>query len=264
MKKKRSKIRLFFGRIYYRLRRFFYWYFSKTKFAKKQEKRNLHFLVFKHKSFLRRKLKNVDMWMQENKIKNLEIAIKNLDGLIIEPNNVFSYWRQIGSVNKSKGYLPGMILVDGKFMPGIGGGLCQLSNMIYWMVLHSPLRVIERWRHSYDVFPDLERKQPFASGATCAYPNIDLQFKNETNQKFQLRFWLDDEYLHGELRSDRPVNYKYEIIEKDHKIEANLFGAYQRKNKLYRQIIEKDSNFIVEEELVAVNDALMMYNPLLE
>ena len=37
------------------------------------------------------------------------------------------------------------------------------------MTLHTPLQVTERYRHSYDVFPDADRKLPFGSGATCAY-----------------------------------------------------------------------------------------------
>ena len=45
-----------------------------------------------------------------------------------------------------------------------GGGLCQLSNLIYWMTLHTPLTITERYRHSYDVFPDSNRTQPFGSG----------------------------------------------------------------------------------------------------
>ena len=72
----------------------------------------------------------------------------------------------------------GMVLHNGGFKPGVGGGLCQLSNLIYWMTLHTPLTVVERWRHSYDVFPDAERTQPFGSGATVAYNHIDLQIRN--------------------------------------------------------------------------------------
>ena len=45
-----------------------------------------------------------------------------------------------------------MVLHYGSFQTGIGGGLCQLSNLIYWMTLHTPLTVTERYRHSFDVF----------------------------------------------------------------------------------------------------------------
>ena len=70
-----------------------------------------------------------------------------------------------------------MVLHYGSFQTGIGGGLCQLSNLIYWMTLHTPLTVTERYRHSFDVFPDSRRTQPFGSGATCSYNYLDLQIK---------------------------------------------------------------------------------------
>ncbi len=44
------------------------------------------------------------------------------------------------------------------------GGICQLSNLIHWMVLHSPLQVVERANHSFDPFPDEGRVLPLVLG----------------------------------------------------------------------------------------------------
>lgn len=101
------------------------------------------------------------MYLQYNKIENLKIAIQRIDGLILKKGEIFSYWRNIGEPTKKKGYKMGMVLKDGKFEEDIGGGLCQLSNLVYWITLHTPLTIIERWRHTYDVFPDAKRSQPF-------------------------------------------------------------------------------------------------------
>ena len=57
-----------------------------------------------------------------------------------------------------------MVLFCEKYKMSLGGGLCQLSNLIYWMTLHTPLTITERYRHSYDVFPDSNRTQSFGSG----------------------------------------------------------------------------------------------------
>ena len=132
-------------------------------FVKDRTENLLPYAVFLHKTILRRKLKDVDMWMQENKIVNLKIAIKQIDGIIIKPNEVFSYWKLIGKPAKRKGYVNGMVLHNGSFRTGTGGGLCQLSNLIFWMSVHTPLTIIERHRHGYDVFPDSNRTQPFGS-----------------------------------------------------------------------------------------------------
>ncbi|MBU2566596.1 VanW family protein, partial [Patescibacteria group bacterium] len=139
-----------------------------------------------------------------------------------------------------------------------------LSNLIYWVTLHTPLTVIERWRHGYDVFPDIKRKQPFGSGATCAYPNIDLQIKNDTKQKFQLKLKITDDHLVGKWLSDEDIDVEYIIFEKDHEIKHELFGAYSRNNKIYRKVIDKKTGAETSEELIAENNALMMYSPLLK
>jgi len=259
----RSKLRIFAGRIYFTIKRYFYWHFSGINFAKNIEK-PFPQEIFIHKTTLRRKLKDIEMWMQENKIVNLAIAIKNLNGLAVKPGETFSYWRQIGKPTRKKGYIEGMVLHRGTVITGVGGGLCQLSNLIYWITLHTPLTVIERWRHGYDVFPDVKRSQPFGSGATCAYPNIDLQIKNETSQKFQLFFELTEENLIGKWLSDKPVEFKYEVFEKDHEIRGEWFGGYSRNNKIFRKVIDKKTNKEIKEEFITKNNALMMYNPLLE
>ena len=204
------------------------------------------------------------MRLQYNKVENLRLAIARIDGIRLAPGEVFSYWYLIGNPTARKGYLPGMILFNGQVLEGTGGGLCQLSNLIYWMTLHSPLAVRERWRHSFDVFPDVERSQPFGSGATCAYNYIDLQIANETTAAFQLRLWLDDTHLHGEWRSDDAPTHRYEVVETDHEIRTEWWGAYSRHNTISHHEYDLETGDLRRTVFIANNDALMMYSPLLE
>ncbi len=261
---KRSKLRLLVGKVYYTIKRYFYWYFSKTVFAEKLHENQMPNEIFTHKTMLLRELKDIDMWIQHNKVKNLKIAIKKINRIIINPGEVFSYWRQIGNTTKKKGYVDGMVLQDGKVVSGTGGGLCQLSNLIFWITLHSPLTVIERWRHGYDVFPDIKRKQPFGSGATCGYPNIDLQIKNNTKQKFQLVFEVSKTHLIGRLLSNKKTNVKYKIIEKNHIIRNEWWGGYTRNNEIHREAFDTKTGHGLDDEFITKNNAIMMYNPLLE
>jgi len=60
---KRSEIRLLSGKIYYTIKKYLYWYFSKVKFATKFTS-PLPVEIFCHKTILRRKLKKIDMWLQ--------------------------------------------------------------------------------------------------------------------------------------------------------------------------------------------------------
>lgn len=137
----------------------------------------------------------------------------------------------------------------------------RLSNLIYWMTLHTPLSVVERYRHSYDVFPDSNRKLPFGSGATCSYNYIDLQIFNGTDQPYQLNLYLADKELEGEWRTLSPLSHNYEVYEDKHWITHEYWGGYIRHNILRRRIIENDE--IVGDEYITENHAVMMYQPFL-
>ncbi len=259
---KRSSLRISLGAAYYGTKRRLLWIRKRKMFAAERRDELLPFAYFSHKSLLRRRLKDVDMWMQENKITNLKLATAKINGIILHPGEVFSYWRLIGKPTKNKGYLEGMILRNGAFSAGVGGGLCQLSNLIFWMTVHTPLTVIERHRHGYDVFPDSNRTQPFASGATCSYPHIDLMIRNDTQDDYQLLVNVGDEYLHGEWRVSSEPIYRYEIVERNHEMRSQYWGGYTRHNELYQQMYSPDGE-LLDEHLLLRNSAVMMYSPFL-
>ena len=258
----RSPLRRKIGREFYIAKRFLKWHFSGTKFSKIDHNIKFPNSWMEHKSTLLRKLKDVDMYLQYNKITNLKLAIAKIDGVVIRPGETFSIWRMVGRPTKRKGYKTGMMIHNGKVATGIGGGLCQLGNLIYWMALHIPLTIKERWRHSFDVFPDVNRTIPFACGATLAYNYIDLQLENNTDITFKLNLWLDDEYLHGALSGDKASDFQYEIIETDHRFEVQWWGGYTRHNRILKRITNRKTGEVTEE-LVAENNAIMMYNPML-
>lgn len=259
---KRSNLRLKLGMAFYTYTRYALWLSHKFKFAKEQCKAELPYIHFSHRSLLLRQLKDVDMQYQYNKIINLKLAVKELDGIIVHPGETFSYWKLIGKPTYQKGYVNGMVLFCGNFSYGVGGGLCQLSNLIYWMTLHTPLTVIERYRHSFDVFPDSNRTQPFGSGATCVYPYRDLMIYNNTNSDYQIRLYVREKYLEGEWRSLQQPMYRYKIVEKNHFFRGEYWGGFSRHNELYRQRFDFDDN-LIDEEYITENHALMMYSPFL-
>lgn len=257
---KRSALRSRLGLIYYSILRHMLWLTMNRQFTKTRLSSPLPFVYFTHKTPLFRKLKDVDMWMQRNKVTNLKLASAKVNGIVLHPGEVFSYWKLIGKPTRRKGYLDGMVLKSGTFHAGTGGGLCQLSNLIFWMTIHTPLTVTERHRHSYDVFPDSNRTQPFGSGATCFYPHGDLMIRNNTNDTYQLMIWIDDEYLHGEWRVSSSPEYRYEIVERNHEMKSEFWGGYSRHNELYQQKFDLEDN-LLDEQLIVQNSAMMMYEP---
>lgn len=261
--KQRTKLRLMCGKCYYRIKRYCLWWSGTYRFTRKKDAKNLEFLCTQHQTLLLRKLKDVDMGFQYNKIHNLTLAVKKFNGLIIAPGETFSYWKVLGRPTRRKGYKEGMALFCGTFHGEIGGGLCQLSNLLYWMALHTDLTVTERYRHSYDVFPDSNRTQPFGSGATCVYNYRDLMLTNETSKTYQIRVKVTDTHLVGEIRCNVKPTETYEVYEKNHYFQREVFGKYSRNNEIYRKIFDLDGNMITEE-FITENHALMMYEPYLE
>jgi vancomycin resistance protein VanW len=258
----RSWLRLRLGKAWYAGRRYLLWCSPAFRWAGRRQKESLPCLQMAHATPLRRQLRGEELQWQENKVINLQLAVAKLDGIVIAPGETFSYWRLIGKPSRRKGYREGMVLFLGRIGGDIGGGLCQLSNLIFWMTLHTPLTVVERYRHSHDVFPDANRTQPFGSGATCAYPHRDLMIRNDTAQPFQLRLRVTDTHLEGEWRALKPPEYQYRILEKDAYIQQMYWGGYVRHNRLYRQV-SNCAGTLSEEQFLYENNAIMMYSPLL-
>ena len=257
--KKRSGIRFIIGKMCFSLRRHAFWALSGIKFSSQTDD-ELPFMCFAHETPLLRELKDVDMYLQHNKIVNLKIAIQRINKVTLFPGETFSYWKLIGKPTKRKGYLKGLVLKNGTLSDGIGGGLCQLSNLIYWMTIHTPLTVVERHRHDYDVFPDSNRTQPFGSGATCFYNYGDLMIRNETELTFQLTLKITDTHLHGAWASNCQPAYTYEVYEKSHVMQSEFWGGYTRHNLLYRKKCNADG-LVTDDEFIVENHAIMMYSP---
>ncbi|MBD3636874.1 MAG: VanW family protein [Crocinitomicaceae bacterium] len=261
--KYRSQLRKKAGKEFYCIKQRFQWWTGPEIFARDIDLSPLPNQLIKHQSILLRPLKGVDLYLQHNKIVNLRLAIAKINGIIIEPGQTFSFWKLVGRPTRAKGYLEGMTLSNGNVTKGVGGGLCQLGNLIYWMSLHTPLTVTKRWRHSYDVFPDVNRKLPFGCGATLSYNYIDLQLRNDTNTVFQINLSLTKTHLQGNICSGHPIHVEYKVFERNPKFELQWWGGYTRHNQLWRTIINK-TNQKESEELICENHAIMMYNPLLE
>lgn len=266
--KTRGVWRMKAGWLYHSTKRYAQWFkpghhYATTRLPQAEVQSNYPYVAFAHSSLLLRQLKDVDMWLQHNKIHNLNLALQRINGLVIHPGETMSFWRLVGNPSRLKGYKLGMVLVNGDFRPGYGGGLCQLTNLIYWMTLHTPLTVTERYRHQYDVFPDAHRKLPFGSGATIAFNYIDLQITNHTHSPYCLHLYLNASDLCGEWRVPQPQSMRYEVYETNHHFTQHSTGYYIRHNQIWRRVLNYAGDSLAPDEPVTENHALMMYSPLL-
>ena len=198
----------------------------------------LAYRYIKHTSKLIRRLGDSDMRLQQNKVVNLRLAVERVNGVVIGPGEYFSFCRLVGRPTRQRGFVEGMELSFGEARSGIGGGLCQLSNLIHWMALHSPLTVVERANHSFDPFPDEGRVLPFGSGAAIFYNFVDLVLHNPTTQTFQLTAQVAEKQLEGELLSDQPSPVKYHVYQLAHRFYRHGQHLY-RENEIWRDTLTK-------------------------
>jgi len=244
-----------------RLKKNVEWLTDGKKYANHKTPERLAFRIKKHQSVLLKKLGENNEQLQINKVTNLKIAAKQINGIIIKPGETFSFCKLVGLPTKKKGYLPGMELSFGEARAGIGGGICQISNLIHWLVIHSPLTVTERYHHSFDPFPDDGRVLPFGSGATVFYNYRDYQFTNKTKHIFQINLWFTDKCLEGELCINEELDYAYHVIEKEHQF-LKIDGQFYRKNEIWRdKILKFQSGKIIATELITKNFARVTYTP---
>lgn len=220
----------------------------RQRFAAELQNEKLPYRVYKHQSVLIRKLGDADLQLQYNKVENVKLALIRLNGILIRPGETFSFCRLVGNPTRRKGYLEGMLLANGEARSGIGGGICQIANLIHWLCIHSPLTVTERHHHGFDPFPDSGRVVPFGSGASIFYNYIDYRFRNDTERTFQLLFWLDKKCVNGDLRVDQELPYTYHIEERNHAF-LRVNGGYYRTNELWRKKVKKKGSGDILEQI---------------
>ena len=234
--------------------------FSAQRYALSKSGEKLPCLVACHSSLIRRVLGDVDMTLQENKAVNLSLAAPKVSGVVINPGETFSFWKLVGNPKASGGFKQGLIISNSKTDAGVGGGMCQFTNLIHWMVLHSPLEIVEHHHHDgFDLFPDFDRRIPFGTGTSIAYNYLDYRVKNTTDKPFQLIVYVTDNHLCGELRSTAEPEVEYDIsAEGEHFVREGT--EVYRKGSVYRTCRRKSDKKVLWRRLIRENHAKVMYD----
>lgn len=107
------------------------------------------------------------------RINNINIALKKVNNYVIKPNNIFSFNKIVGERNSKNGYKKAPIIDHGKDKSGYGGGICQLSSTIYNSAVKSGMKILERHKHSKQVHYVSK-----GMDAAVNYGDKDLKFKN--------------------------------------------------------------------------------------
>jgi vancomycin resistance protein VanW len=139
--------------------------------------------------------------LYESKLSNLGRGTAAIDESLLEPGGRWSFWRRVGRPSTANGYLEGRTISDGRLVREVGGGLCQLSGLLYHLALLGGLEVVERHPHSIDIYREEERYTPLGSDATVVWGYKDLRLRNPHPFSVSITCGLEDGRLVARVRS---------------------------------------------------------------
>lgn len=182
----------------------------------------------------------------ENKKQNLNIAIRRMQAVPIQPGQIFSFWHFTPRPTATNGYLPGRNLLGDQLALDVGGGLCQLSGIIYHLALLSGLEIIERYPHSQDIYTEASRYTPLGSDATVVFAYKDLRIRNNLAVPFSFQFELQEDALVAHLCTEAPLttqqlHFESTPLSKE-KVEACVFRVENQQKVLISKDVYVKNN----------------------
>ena len=147
---------------------------------------------------------------------NMELINKEINGIILLPNEIFSFNMNVGERTEEKGYKSGPVYVRGKLTKDLGGGICQAVTGLYNCALFSNIKILERKAH-----PKVSEYIDPGRDATIYWKLIDLVFKNTRKHPIKIVLYLDK--VNGthvfEMwgRNSEKINIKIKSIKKEMK-----------------------------------------------
>lgn len=167
-----------------------------------------------------------------NKVHNLKLASSSVESCVIPPGYVLSFWHIIGSPSRRNGFKEGRNIVNGVLKKGYGGGLCQLSGIIYHLSLMAGLDVIERHHHTADIYKEEERFCPLGSDATVVFGYKDLRIKNTLQAPIRFSFEINHQEVLGRLECTAPIEEQALIFSRTDKGSTREVRTYASGNEV--------------------------------
>lgn len=121
-----------------------------------------------------------------SRVQNIQAAAARFHGLLVAPGETFSMATALGDISLDNGYAEAMIILGGKTIKGVGGGVCQVSTTLFRTAFFAGYPILERHAHAYRVYyyekVGGNRIDPSLAGldATVFVPLVDFKFRNDT------------------------------------------------------------------------------------
>ncbi len=153
---------------------------------------------------------------------NIARAAANFYGVVVAPGEEFSFNRYLGSISETDGYEVGLIIIGGRTIQGVGGGVCQVSTTLYQTAFWAGFPIVERWEHGYMVGYYNDGEGP-GMDATVYTPLVDFRFINNTPHHLLIENYYNEEF--------ESLTFKFystgmgRRVEKDEPVFENIVAA---------------------------------------
>lgn len=209
------------------------WFSVKTRlnphYRVKQNKDKLPYCIYSTQQTMINTETGFDLTYQYNKAYNLRLLSQQFNTVTIKPQQILSFNYLAKNADKKTQYKDGLVLINDDIVIGYGGGLCQLSNMIYFAALHTPLTIHKRFGHTSQHLYDPNVKL-HGIDATVSYGFADLQLKNTTNATYQLIIeFPSDTDIRISIYSDTPYDHDIEITNEN-------LHEFTKNNKTFQHV----------------------------
>ncbi len=192
-----------------------------------------------------------------NRRHNITVGAAKFQGVLIGPEDIFSFNEALGDVGPKEGYLPELVIKQGETIPEYGGGLCQVSTTAFRTAVLAGLEVTERKNHAYAV----SYYAPQGTDATIYPPHPDLSFKNNTPAYILIQTKIEGNKLYFDFYGSddgRKVQTKGPVIY-DRQSDGSMKSVWTQ------QVYDKNEELMFEDKFYSVYKSPALYphkNPL--
>jgi len=131
---------------------------------------------------------------------NALLALRAIDGTVIEPGGLFSFNGKVGSYSRDQGFRKAPVSYNGQLIDDWGGGVCQTSTTLYNAALMGGLTILERTHHRF-----CPSYVPPGRDAAVAYPSVDLKLRNPYPFPLRIRARIDLDQVRVDLLASHPL-----------------------------------------------------------
>ncbi len=118
---------------------------------------------------------------------NINQACEYIDGVILNPGEEFSYNEHVGRTTAERGFQEATVIIRGQYAQGLGGGICQVSTMLYGAAVKANMEITNRRAHAWP-----SNYVDVGLDATVDYGSIDFTFRNTSDYQIVIRAQYND------------------------------------------------------------------------